>query len=116
MEGIIHLIPSDVGRPVTDIVSTLDFPEMAESARRVMRTLTGVEKEVQAEDGRWFAARILPYRTQDDRIDGVVITFSDVTKAKELESALRQAHTSLQERLAGQSASTEPSTPFEEHD
>ncbi len=111
MESIIRLIPGDVGRPITDIVSTLDFPEMADDVRRVMRTLIGVEKEVKSEDGRWFAARILPYRTQDDRIDGVVITFSDVTKAKTLEAALRQAQGLLEDKLADQSASRNSATP-----
>jgi len=84
---------------------------MAESARRVMRTLMMVEKEVAAADGRWFAVRILPYLSYDERIDGVVITFSDVTKAKSLEAALRQAQTSLEGRLAEQSASASADTP-----
>ncbi len=104
MESIIHLIPGDVGRPITDIVSTLDFPDMAESARRVMRTLLIVEKEVTASDGRWFAIRILPYRSHDDRIDGVVITLTDITKAKTLEAALRKAQSSLEGQLADHEA------------
>lgn len=104
MESIIHLIPGDVGRPITDIVSTLDFPDMAESSRRVMRTLLIVEKEVAASDGRWFAMRILPYRSHDDRIDGVVITLSDITKAKALEAALRKAQSSLEGQLADHEA------------
>lgn len=111
METISNLIPGDVGRPITDIVSALEFPDMAESARRVMRTLMMVEKEVAAADGRWFAVRILPYLSYDERIDGVVITFSDVTKAKSLEGALRQAQASLEGRLAEQSASASADTP-----
>jgi two-component system CheB/CheR fusion protein len=112
MESLIHLIPGDVGRPITDIVSVLDFPDMADCARRVIRTLMIVEKEVAASDGRWFAVRILPYRSYDDRIDGVVITFSDITKAKSLEAALRQAQKSLEGQLADQSSSADADTPI----
>lgn len=97
---IIHLIPGDVGRPITDLVSALDFPEMATVAREVLRTLVVFEREVAARDGRWFVVRIMPYRTHDDRIDGVVLTFTDATKAKTLESVLRTAHVELEGRLA----------------
>lgn len=102
MEGIIHLIPGDVGRPITDIVSTLSDFDMAARARDVMRTLIIVETEVMALDGRWFAVRVLPYRSQDDRIDGAVITLTDITKAKTLEAALRLAQSSLEGQLADQ--------------
>jgi two-component system CheB/CheR fusion protein len=88
---ILRLIPSDVGRPVTDITTDLVFPQMADSVARVLRTLLPVESEVSTTDGRWFAARILPYRTLDDLIDGVVITFTDISTAKHLEATLRRA-------------------------
>lgn len=101
MESIIRLLPGDVGRPITDIVSTLDFPELADTARQVMQSLTAAEREAAASDGRWFAVRMLPYRSYDDRVDGVVVTFTDITTAKSLEAALRQAQASLEARLAG---------------
>lgn len=100
--SIIRLIPGDVGRPVTDLVSDLDFPEMVAAAQEVLRTLVVFEREVAASDGRWFVVRIMPYRTQDDRIDGLVLTFTDATKPKTLEAALRAAQHSLLERLASQ--------------
>jgi two-component system, chemotaxis family, CheB/CheR fusion protein len=100
MERIIRLLPGDVGRPITDIVSTLDFPELADTARQVMQSLSVVEREAAASDGRWFAVRVLPYRAYDDRVDGVVVTFTDITTAKSLEAALRQAQASLEARLA----------------
>ncbi|NHZ39223.1 PAS domain-containing protein [Massilia sp. CCM 8693] len=87
--GIIKLIPSDAGRPVTDLVSTLDYPSLAEDAREVLRSLVFREVQVSALDGRWFTVRIMPYRTQDNRIDGVVITFIDISASKTLERALR---------------------------
>lgn len=86
---IIKLIPADEGRPITDLASQLDYPALATDAREVLRKLTPVEKPVAASDGRWFTVRIMPYRSLDDRIDGVVITFADITKSKNLEAELR---------------------------
>ncbi len=86
---IINLIPADVGRPLADIVSSLLYPDLIEDAREVLRTLAFSEKQVTARDGSWFSVRILPYRTVENRIDGVVITFSDITAAKTLEAELR---------------------------
>ena len=97
---IIKLIPSDVGRPVTDLVSDLNDTTMAADVREVLRTLNSVEKPVTTPDGRWFTVRIMPYRTMDDRIDGVVITFADITAAKILEAKLRSQQTILTEPSA----------------
>jgi two-component system CheB/CheR fusion protein len=86
---IIKLIPGDVGRPITDLASDLLYPELAADAREVLRTLVPVGKPIATRDGRWFAMRLMPYRTMDNRIDGVVITFADITVAKKLEAELR---------------------------
>ena len=102
--NIIKLIPSDVGRPVTDLVSDLTYPTLADDVRETLRTLASREKAVCTRDGRWFTVRIMPYRTMDDRIDGVVITFTDITGAKRLEAKFREQHTSLERRVAGRSA------------
>jgi two-component system CheB/CheR fusion protein len=91
---IIKLIPVDVGRPITDLASDLRYPRLVEDARTVLRTLTPKEKPIRTRDGRWFTVRIMPYRTLDDRIDGVVLTFADITEAKTLEAKLRGQHTS----------------------
>jgi two-component system CheB/CheR fusion protein len=85
---IIKLIASDIGRPVTDIVTELDYPTLADDALEVLRTLIFIEKQVPASDGRWFNVRIMPYRTLENRIDGLVITFSDISVAKHLEARL----------------------------
>ena len=61
-----------------------------------------VENQVPARDKRWFTVRIMPYRTQDNRISGVVITFADITAAKKLEAAARKSHTNLEERFTHQ--------------
>lgn len=86
---LFKLRTSDIGRPFTDIVSDLQYPEIAENSKEVLQTLIYREKEITARDKRWFKVRIMPYRTLDERIDGVVITFIDITVAKKLESELK---------------------------
>ncbi len=86
---IIKLIPGDAGRPITDLTTDLEYPDLAIDARKVLKTLASIEKPIRARRGRWFSVRIMPYRTLDDRIDGVVITFADITASKELEARLR---------------------------
>lgn len=88
---IIKFIPGDIGRPVTDLSSELLYPDLTAHAQEVLRTLMPLEKEVNTTDGRWFASRIMPYRTMDNRINGVVITFNDISAAKKLEAELRAA-------------------------
>jgi len=106
---IIKLIPGDVGRPITDLSSDLLYPELATDAQEVLRKLGFVEKPVNARDGRWFTVRIMPYRTLDDRIDGLVITFADITVAKTLEAQLREQQAVLEKHIAEQSNKTEKS-------
>jgi two-component system CheB/CheR fusion protein len=101
---IIKLIPSDVGRPITDLASDLLYPELVTDAREVLQKLGFAEKPIAARDGRWFTVRIMPYRTLDDRIDGVVITFADITVAKTLEARLREKHAALEKLVAKQSS------------
>jgi len=101
---IIKFIPGDVGRPVTDLASDLLYPELSVDAREVLQKLGFVEKPINTRDGRWFTVRIMPYRTHDDRIDGLVITFTDITVAKTLEAQLREKHAALETPVAGQSA------------
>jgi two-component system CheB/CheR fusion protein len=86
--NVIKLIPSDIGRPVSDLRTDLRA-DIAADAAQVLRTLMFQEKDVEASGNRWFRVRIMPYRTQDSRIDGVVITFTDISEAKHLEASLR---------------------------
>jgi two-component system CheB/CheR fusion protein len=99
---IIKLMPRDVGRPLTDLASELRYPELAGDAREVLRTLAASEKPIATRDNRWFTVRIMPYRTLDDRIDGLVITFTDITVAKTLEAQLRGKQTVLENHVADQ--------------
>ena len=100
---IIKLIPGDTGRPITDLVSDLSDPHLVEDAKEVLRTLVPAEKAVSTHDGRWYTVRIMPYRTMDDRIDGVVITFANITVAKKLEGKLRKNQTALEKNVEEQS-------------
>ena len=98
---IFKLLPGDVGRPITDLASSLVYPDLEADVREVLRTLTASEKSVTTTKAEWFTARIMPYRTLDNKIDGVVITFSDITASKKLEADLRENHVRL-ERLSEQ--------------
>jgi two-component system CheB/CheR fusion protein len=88
---IFKLIKSDIGRPFTDQVSDLDYPELADDALEVLRTLVFIQKQIVTKDGRWFSIRIMPYRTFDDRIDGLVITFINISDLKQMEVKLLEA-------------------------
>lgn len=102
--SIFKLIPGDKGQPITDLVSELDYPTLAEDSREVLGSLIFHEKQVSARGDRWFMARIMPYRTQDNRIDGLVITFVDISIAKALELTLHEAMSVLEGRFSEQSA------------
>ncbi|MHB9098689.1 MAG: chemotaxis protein CheB [Syntrophales bacterium] len=97
---IIKLIPGDAGRPITDIASELVYPELAEDVQEVMRILVFKEAAVAASGGRWFQVRIMPYRTLENRINGTVITFTDVTVSRTLEIELRKTQAELERRVA----------------
>jgi PAS domain S-box-containing protein len=87
---LVNVRKSDVGRPFSDLTSNLQYPGLHEDALETLRTLTFSEKQVLANDDRWFTVRIIPYRRLDNAVDGVVITFVDITETKELEQALRR--------------------------
>lgn len=113
--SVIKLIPSDVGRPITDLVIELDYPNLASDARDVLNSLVFKEVQVSAKDGRWFTVRTLPYRTQENRIDGVVIIFTDRSIAKRLEEKLIQAQAVLEKRFANQTEELHKATTILQH-
>jgi two-component system CheB/CheR fusion protein len=87
---IIKLRETDIGRPFTDLVTKLQYPDIGDTARQVLKTLITVERAITTDTGKWFNVRIMPYRTLDDRIDGLVITFLDTTDAKQMELELQR--------------------------
>lgn len=90
--NLFKLINSDLGRPLSDISNDLQYPQLQKDVEDVLRTLIFKEKEVEANNQRWFKVRIMPYRTHDNIIDGVVITFIDISETKHLEAQLREHH------------------------
>ena len=104
---IIKFIASDIGRPITDLASDLLYPALVKDAHEVLLTLVFSERSIATEDGRWFTVRIMPYRTMDNRIDGVVITFADITAAKKIEADLREQHRLLSKQAAQQGRALE---------
>jgi chemotaxis methyl-accepting protein methylase/PAS domain-containing protein len=93
---IIKLILTDVGRPVSDIASSLKGLDLAKEVHCVLDTLVFKEAEVQTSDGRSYFMRISPYRTIDNVIDGAVVTFTDITGFKEMERSLRESRDLIQ--------------------
>ncbi|WP_052635788.1 PAS domain-containing protein [Spirosoma luteum] len=85
---LFNLIASDYGRPLTDITHRLDYHQLADDAQLVLSSLQPLEREVSTTEGRAFILRILPYRTGDDRINGLVLTFVDITQRKAAEANL----------------------------
>jgi two-component system CheB/CheR fusion protein len=91
---VIKLIDSDVGRPFSDIVSKLRYDALEADAREVLHTLVPKQQEVETIDGSWYLMRTSPYRTADNVVDGLVITFVDINALKEAErhKATEEAH------------------------
>ncbi|HUP05531.1 MAG TPA: CheR family methyltransferase, partial [Caldimonas sp.] len=92
--GVFNLIQTDIGRPLSDLRTELDYPQMTDDARRVLDRLVPTEREVRR-DASWYIARILPYRTTDDRIAGVVLTLVDITERRKAAEAARESEERL---------------------
>jgi two-component system, chemotaxis family, CheB/CheR fusion protein len=89
--ALLSLLPVDVGRPVSHISQRFQGNELVAKAEQVLRDLVPVEKEVRTAEGRWYLMRLLPYRSVHDRIEGVVVTFTDVTRLKLAEQVSEEA-------------------------
>lgn len=88
---VLNLVKTDIGRPIGDFSLKLDYPDLEKDIAEVLRALALKERVVRHRNGLWYMARILPYRTIDNLIDGVVITFVDITEQKRTQVALQDA-------------------------
>ena len=90
-EKLLNLIPTDIGRPVSDLKPRINIPRLEEVVRQVVDTLSPHEREAQDQDGRWFSLRVRPYRTSDNRIDGAVLQLLDIDELKRSMEQVRLA-------------------------
>jgi two-component system CheB/CheR fusion protein len=100
VQALFNILPADIGRPLSDITHKLNYKALTEDAERVLHDLQPSEREVRS-GGAWFLARMLPYRTLEDRIDGIVLTLVDITArkhAEEVRLGLKQELAILAER------------------
>jgi PAS domain S-box-containing protein len=92
---VFNLLDSDMGRPLSDITSSLKDVDIHGDMKSVLDRLQHIEREVQTEDEQWYLMRVLPYRTTDNRIDGVVVTFQDITARRHAEQHVRESEERL---------------------
>ena len=88
---VFNLISTDVGRPISNIKPNIDIPDLEQTSLQVIDTLNSIEQEVQDRWGQWYSMRIRPYRTTDNKIDGVMITFVDIDAMKHSSRAVQEA-------------------------
>ncbi len=93
MTELFNITEVDVGRAITDFTSQLVYDSVEDDAQNVLAKLAPFESEVQSRDGRWFIIRIRPYRTIEDKINGVVFTFMDITSRRDTERRLEDSQT-----------------------
>ncbi len=102
-KSLFSIITSDVGRPLADFTRRFEDDDLLREARAVLATHAPVRREVKAYDGSWFIRGILPYRSDDSNIDGVVITFAGISEIKAAERALEAAKSEAERANAGKS-------------
>lgn len=98
-----NVIPGDIGRPLSDLQSLADDDDLLADARIVLRDSNTIEREVSGPNGSWFQRRIFPYRTHDDRVEGVVITFIEITERRRAAVALEEARRAAERSNRGKS-------------
>ncbi len=90
-KALFNLIPGDVGRPLADLKSLSADQALTDDAENVLHKLDAIDREIETTKGVWFVRRILPYLADDGKVEGVVITFTDISERKEIRQALEEA-------------------------
>ena len=116
VSSLLALEPSDTGRPVDDLSHRLDYDRLWADADAVLDTLTPVEREVRTDTDEWVLVRHYPYRTAEERIVGVVVTFLNITERKEAEAERQAAYEALQDRTEQVEALAEALTAAEQRE
>ncbi|MDF0700424.1 PAS domain S-box protein [Rhizobium sp. MC63] len=88
---LFDFVSSDIGRPIAHFARKFSDENLLPDAETVLKKLTTIDAEVQSDAGRWYLRRMLPYRTRDNHIAGVVVTFSDITERKRAADAAEEA-------------------------
>ncbi|QAZ66584.1 PAS domain S-box protein [Solidesulfovibrio carbinolicus] len=97
---LFYFAPTDIGRPIANIKTTFEGSHLLDDCRQVLAGAGIIEREVRCEDGRWFVLRAYPFRSPEGAVDGVVLTFGEVTALKEAEAVLRRGQAELEELVA----------------
>jgi len=92
---LFNIVDGDEGRLITDFTHRLEYDDLAGDARKVLRDLASTERELHGKDGGWYLTRIKPYRTVEDKIDGIVVTFVDIGERRRAEDALRESESRM---------------------
>ena len=95
ISDLFNIVAGDEGRSITDFTHRLDYDDLAGDVRKVLRDLASTEREVHGKDGGWYLTRLKPYRTVEDKIDGVVVTFVDIGERRRAEDALRDSESRM---------------------
>jgi two-component system CheB/CheR fusion protein len=101
IEQLISVRPGDMGRPITDFASPFINDDLVEIARAVLADLNSVDGETAARDGKWYWRSVQPYESTGNRVDGIVVTFTDITSLKQAEEGVRRLATVMQDSNDG---------------
>jgi two-component system CheB/CheR fusion protein len=104
---LVNLIQADAGRPLSDLTIKFTDPDLLPDAQAVLKKLIPIEKEVRTQDDRWYLRQVLPYRTEDNRIVGVVLTFSDITDQKQAKERTQKVNEELELHVQQRTAELE---------
>ena len=99
VRDLFNMMEVDRGRRISDLTHKLGYDQLVDDTEHVLRKLSHLEREIRHSSGKWYLLRLRPYRTIEDRIEGVVATFIDITVLKQTEQELNQAKTTLEEHV-----------------